>query len=107
VRRTVNLDRNQLITLLGYVPDPAYLACQAELSAGATFRVHDGTVSRDNVLRTYASRPQPPATHEALRRLAMSGYPHLRLGAVSGNRRFVLFLDPDARQVVACLGVYR
>jgi len=26
---------------------------------------------------------------------------------VSGNRRFVLFLDPDARQVVACLGVYR
>src|SRR5689334_2283828 len=50
VRRTVNLDRNQLITLLGHVADPAHAACQAELTAGATFRLHDGTVSRESVL---------------------------------------------------------
>jgi len=42
---------------------------------------------------------------DALRRLAMCAYPQLRLGAVSGRRRFVLFLDPDAIQVVACLSV--
>jgi len=107
VRRTVNLDRSQLITLLGHVADPTHVACQAELTAGATFRLHDGTVSRESVLRTYATRVPAAATHEALRRLAMCGYPHLRLGAVSGNRRFVLFMDPDAHQVVACLGVSR
>ena len=105
VRRTVNLDRNQLIALLGSVPDPTYAACQAEVSAGATFRVHDGTVSRESALRTYAARTATADGHEALRRLAMCGYPQLRLGAVSGNERFVVFLDPDARQVVACLGV--
>jgi hypothetical protein len=107
VRRTVNLDRAQLIDLLGFVPDPTHAACRAELTAGATFRVHDGTVSRESVLRTYAARVPTTATHEALRRLAMCAYPHLRLGAVSGNNRFVLFLDPDVRQVVACLGVPR
>jgi hypothetical protein len=105
MRRTVHLDRSQLIALLGSVPDPTHAACQAELTAGATFRVHDGTVSRENVLRTYAARVTVDATHEALRRLAMCAHPHLRLGAVSGNQRFVLFMDPDARQVVACLGV--
>ena len=106
MRRSVDLDRGQLITLLGFVPDPTYAACQAELTAGATFRVHDGTVSRESVLRTYSTRgPAAAATHEALRRLAMCAYPQLRLGAVSGSQRFVLFLDPDAQQVVACLGV--
>jgi hypothetical protein len=105
VRRSVNLDRSQLITLLGFVPDPTHAACQAELTAGATFRVHDGTVSRESVLRTYSARVPATATHEAMRRLAMCAYPQLRLGAVSGSQRFVLFLDPDAHQVVACLGV--
>jgi hypothetical protein len=105
VRRTVTIDRSQLITLLGYVADPAHVACQAELTAGASFRLHDGTVSRESVLRTYATRIPAAGTHEALRRLAMCGYPHLRLGAVSGAQRFVLFMDPDAQQVVACLGV--
>jgi hypothetical protein len=106
VRRTVNIDRGELIALLGSIPDPTHAACQAELTAGATFRVHDGTVTRESVLRTYARVPAATA-HEALRRLAMSAHAHLRLGAVSGSQRFVLFLDPDARQVVACLGVPR
>lgn len=105
MRRSVSIDRRQLITLLASVPGPAYTACQAELTAGATFRLHDGTVSRERVLRTYATQPRTTATHDALRRLAMSAHAHLRLGAVSGNRRFVLFLDPDAHYVVACLGV--
>lgn len=107
MRRTVHLDRSQLIALLGSVPDPAHLACQAELTAGATFRVHDGTVSRESVLRTYATRVPAAGTHEALRRLAMCSHSHLRLGAVSGTNRFVIFLDPDAHQVVACLDVPR
>lgn len=107
VRRTVNLDRGQLITLLGDVVDPTHAACQAELTAGATFRLHDGTVSRESVLRTYATRIPAAATHEALRRLAMCAYSQLRLGAVSGNQRFVIFMDPDAHQVVACLDVSR
>ena len=106
MRHSVNVDRGQLITLLASVPDPAHAACQAELSAGAAFRVHDGTVSRENVLRTY-SRVPTVGTHEALRRLAMSSHAHLRLGAVSGTSRYVLFLDPDAQQLVACLGVSR
>src|SRR2546430_1025626 len=71
VRRTVNLDRHQLIALLGSVPDPTYAACQAEVSAGATFRVHDGTVSRESALRTYAARTPTADGHEAMRRLAM------------------------------------
>ncbi len=107
VRRTVHLARGQLIALLGSVPDRAHLACQAELTAGATYRLHDGTVSRESVLRTYASRVPAAGMHDALRRLAMCSYPQLRLGAVSGTNRFVLFLDPDARQVVACLDVPR
>jgi hypothetical protein len=106
MRRSVHLDRGQLITLLESVADPTNAACRAELSAGATFRVHDGTVSRESVLRTYSRVPTAGA-HEALRRLAMSSYTHLRLGAVSGTGRFVLFLDPDARQLVACLGIPR
>jgi hypothetical protein len=106
MRHSVHVDRGQLIALLASVADPTNLACQAELSAGATFRVHDGTVTRESVLRTY-SRVPAAGTPEALRRLAMSAHAHLRLGAVSGTSRFVLFLDPDARQIIACLGIPR
>jgi hypothetical protein len=107
MRRIINLDRSQLIELLAGITDPANAACRAELTAGARFRVHDSTVSRESVLRVYAARLPTASTHEVLRRLAHCAYPHLRLSAVSGHGRYVVFLDPDARHVIACLQVTR
>jgi hypothetical protein len=104
MRRALYIDRTRLMALLDAIPNRAHQACRAELRAGASFRLHDGTVARENVLRAYASWVPAAGSHDALQRLATSPHSHVRLGAVSGgSRRYVLFLDPDGMQIIACL----
>ena len=72
-------------------------------------------MSRENALRIYLMRGQEIRMsrldaigfEEALKELSASPYPHLRVAAISGPYDFVAFLDPDCREVIACLGVGR
>jgi hypothetical protein len=91
----------------------ASAACTRALRAGDPFRVHQDTVTREGALRVYALRAQTMqlertstiGVNEALKDLADSPLPRLRIAAVSGARDYTVFMDPECRTVVACLGV--
>lgn len=115
MRRFVTLTRANLLALLVGGRSQAHQECFEALRSGAPFRVHHGTVTREGALRIYQLRAQ--ATHlvgtetlgvdQALKDLADCGLPQLRVTAVSGDHDFMVFLDPECTQVIACLGVER
>lgn len=93
---------------------PAYQECLKDLKRGAPFRLQADTVARESVLRIYALRAQATridgtptvGVDEALKDLADTPVPRVRIAAVSGDDHdFVLFLDPDATYLIACFGV--
>jgi hypothetical protein len=112
VRRYIDLSRQQILGLLRG-DTPAQKSCAEAIRNGANFRIHRDTVPREGALRIYALRTQianldgipTVGVDEAMKDLAASAYPRLRVGAVSGDYDFVLFLDPDCTDVVAVLGM--
>jgi hypothetical protein len=109
----VNLTRGELSALLATGTTPGVLACAEAVRRGAVYRIHTDTVTRDSALRIYALRAQVIRTDgvesigvdEALKDLAASSYSTMRLGAVSGDRDYTLFMDPECRELIACMGV--
>ncbi len=113
VRRFVTLDRAQVLALLATGTSPAHVACAEVVRSGTGFRVHPGTVTRESVLRIYALRAQTAeldgtrtlGVEQALKDLAATKFSHLRLAAISAKYDFVMFMDPECHELVACLGV--
>ena len=113
VRRYVNLTRADLTGLLQRGSNPTDLECLREIKRGAPFRVQADTVARESALRAYALRAQATrldgvnttGMDVALKNLADVQIPRVRIAAVSGAHNYVLFLDPDATYLIACLGV--
>jgi hypothetical protein len=113
VRRYVDLTRADFVRLLAAGPTDAGAACARAVRGGATFRVHQDTVTRQGALRIYALRAQTMqlerkpgiGVDEALKNLADSQFEQLRIAAVSDTYQYVVFMDPDCHVVVACLGI--
>jgi len=113
VRRYVNLTRADLTGLLQRGSTHAHQECLQEVKRGAPFRVQADTVARESALRAYALRAQSTrldgvptvGMDAALKDLADVQIPRVRIAAVSGTHNYVLFLDPDATFLIACLGV--
>lgn len=113
MRRYVNLTRPQVLALLAIGTSPANAACAEAVRTGTAFRVHSGTVTREGVLRVYALRAQTAAldgtptigVEQALKDLAATHHAHLRVAAISAGFDFVMFMDPECFELVACLGV--
>ena len=113
VRRFVNLNRAQVLALLATGTSSAHDECAEAVRSGTAFRVHSGTVTREGVLRIYALRAQTAeldgtrtlGIEEALKELAATKFSHLRLAAISAKYDFVMFMDPECHELVACLGV--
>jgi hypothetical protein len=113
VRRYVDLTRPEIIRLLATNSTAASVECAAAIRGGAAFRVHEGTVTRDGALRIYGLRADAMrlngtaalGVQQALKDLGDASEPLLRIAAVSGGRLdFTLFLDPECRILIACLG---
>lgn len=113
MRRYVNLTRNQLLGLLALGTSPAHAECYEAVRRGTAFRLHPDTVTREGALRIYGMRAQVAALdrtetvgiEEALKDLAATPHERLRIGAVSADHEFMLFLDPECHELIACLGV--
>jgi hypothetical protein len=113
VRRYVDLSRLEIVKLLASSWSDASDECAAAIRQGAPFRVHQGTVARESALRIYALRAQimqldgaaTVGVEQALKNLADATFAQLRIAAVSGRRDFTLFMDPECRTLVACLGI--
>jgi hypothetical protein len=115
--RKTSVERKELERLLRTGDREAELLCAEALSRGATFTVWEETTEADRVTAIYTRRE---------RRARKAGQPSLGfpeavadLRAYTGERvligyvddrpqngfYFQLFLDPEATQVIACLGV--
>ena len=113
MRRFVDLTRVEILQLLATVTSTATVACAAAIRRGAAFRVHQDTVTREGALRIYTLRAQAMqldripslGMDEALKELAASPYPRLRIAAVSSVHDFTIFMDPECQTLVACLGI--
>ena len=109
----MNLTRAQLLELIKTGYSPAHIECAEAVRRGATFRVHQDTVTREGALRIYALRAQSISLdgtptvgiEEALKDLAATRHQRLRVAAVSAAHDFMLFMDPECHELVACLGV--
>ena len=112
MRRYVNLNRAEILALLATGSSAAHVKCAEAVRRGTAFRVHSGTATREGVLRIYALRAQTAeldgtptvGVEQALKELAASGYTHLRVAAISADYDFVMFMDPECHELVACLG---
>jgi hypothetical protein len=112
VRRYVDLTRPEIIRLLATNSTAASTECAAAIRGGAAFRVHEGTVTREGALRIYGLRAHAMrldgtaglGVEQALKDLGDASEPLLRIAAVSGRIDFTLFLDPECRILIACLG---
>jgi hypothetical protein len=112
VRRYIDLTRPDILRLLTGTT-PAYKSCAEAIRDGANFRIHPDTVAREGALRIYALRTQTArfegvptiGVDEALKDLAASAYARLRVAAVSYDYDFVMFLDPECREMIALFGI--
>lgn len=113
VRRFIDLTRSQLLALLDAGSGPAQRDCSEAVRRGAAYRVNADTVSREGALRIYALRAQatlatgtPTVGFDlALKELSATPYTRLRTIAVSSRHDYVLFLDPECVEIIACIGV--
>jgi len=112
VRRFVDLTRPQLLALLAASPSLAAAQCYDDVRQGAPYRIHRDTVTREYAVSVYSARAHAMATAgasvagaaEAIGALAVVPLDRVRLGAVTGREHYMLFLDPEATYLIACLG---
>ena len=109
------MERSQLAELLDG-PGYASSACRHALLEGAAFLIWQGSAAADRMVPAYERRQRRAAADgtatlgfpEALNALRAKGTQQVRLGQVTlpdHTYRFMLFLDADLDEVVACLGV--
>ncbi len=113
MRRYIDLNRAQFLRLLSTGTSPAHKSCAEAIRGGAAFRIHHDTVGREGTLRIYALRAQTAhleavptiGVEEAVKDLANTAYPRLRVAAVSADYDYVLFFDPDCTELIAVMGI--